>query len=142
MLANPSKPVLDWFALGMMTPIKDQGLCGSCWSFTAMGVVESCYKIKGKDEIELSSSIALIVLVINMVDSDKQVKPDAWFTRLMISIIQRTEEHSSAKVGFHTDANPTIKLLPKGTLIIAKRGAAILKNRVRISAVPQCLIRT
>jgi len=54
MLADPSKPVLDWFALGMMTPVKEQGLCGSCWSFTAMGVVEGCYKINKKTDIDLS----------------------------------------------------------------------------------------
>ena len=59
MLADPSTPALDWFALGMMTPIKDQGLCGSCWSFTAMGVVEGCYKIKTKGDIDLSEQYCI-----------------------------------------------------------------------------------
>jgi type I restriction enzyme, S subunit len=72
--------------------------------------------------------------------SDNHVEPDAWFMKVddfnnpanRRSIVQ-------TKVGFQTAANPKIKLIPKDTLIIAKRGAAILKNRVRISAVPLVL---
>jgi putative hemolysin len=34
----------DW-----MTPVKNQGSCGSCWAFSAVGVVEAIYNIASND---------------------------------------------------------------------------------------------
>jgi PKD repeat protein/predicted secreted protein len=34
----------SWLTQGIMTPIEDQGQCGSCWSFAACGVFESQIK--------------------------------------------------------------------------------------------------
>lgn len=43
------------------------------------------------------------------------------------------------KISFRVADNPDFKVLPLETIIIAKRGAAILKNRVRTTAVPVAL---
>jgi len=43
-VGNPSK--LLWTDKGKVTPVKDQGSCGSCWSFGAVGGLETTYAVK------------------------------------------------------------------------------------------------
>ena len=45
---------IDWVAEGMVSEVKDQGACGSCWSFSTTGSIESAYKIKNGKDILLS----------------------------------------------------------------------------------------
>ena len=49
---------VDWQALGLIARVKDQGTCGSCWAFGAIGAAEMIYNKqsnrKFKDFIELS----------------------------------------------------------------------------------------
>jgi len=45
--ANPAS--MDWRDHGVVTPVKNQGGCGSCWAFSATEVVESHYAIATGD---------------------------------------------------------------------------------------------
>ena len=44
----------DWRDQKMVTPVKDQGSCGSCWAFSTGEVIESAYAIAGHPLTELS----------------------------------------------------------------------------------------
>lgn len=65
---------------------------------------------------------------------------DAWFMKVDdFNLPANFRQIVTTQIGFVADKNPSFKLLPLGTIIIAKRGAAILKNRVRTTAVPVAL---
>jgi C1A family cysteine protease len=53
---------IDWSATGAVTPVKDQGQCGSCWSFSTTGALEGAYKIKYNSLVSFSEQ--------NFVDCD------------------------------------------------------------------------
>ena len=66
--------------------------------------------------------------------------PDAWFMKVDdFNLPSNRRKIIRTKIGFRAADNRFFKLHPPGTLIIAKRGAAILKNRVRVTAVPIAL---
>ncbi|XP_055594198.1 digestive cysteine proteinase 1 [Uranotaenia lowii] len=45
---------LDWRIRGAVTPVKDQSVCGSCWSFGTTGHLESAYFLKTKKLMRFS----------------------------------------------------------------------------------------
>lgn len=52
MLRAPSS--VDWRKKGVVSPVKNQKHCGSCWAFAATEAIESAYALKGHSVPELS----------------------------------------------------------------------------------------
>jgi cathepsin L len=59
--AQTNQTGVNWITAGCVTPVKDQGNCGSCWTFSATGALEGAHCIKAGPANLLSFSEQQII---------------------------------------------------------------------------------
>lgn len=101
-------------------------------------IPESWDAIKGREAFVVVTGGCSSVDALTMPRQGRT--PDAWFMKVDdFNDPANRRTIVRAKIGFRADENRLFKVLPLRTVVIAKRGAAIMKNRVRTTAVPVSL---
>jgi len=98
---------VDWRTQGYVTPMKDQGQCGSCWAFSATGSLEGQYfKTNGK----LLSFSDQQLVDCTYVSSRDSCATGGWMDEAFDSVISRGGIQLDSTYPYTSGTNPVYNL--------------------------------
>merc|ERR1712136_709970 len=103
---NVLKKHVDWVKKGYVTPIKDQGQCGSCWAFSTTGSIEGQHFAKTGNLTSLAEAVQKIGPISVAVDaghSSFQLYKKGIYSEKLCSSTK--PDHGVLAVGFGEDSN-------------------------------------
>ena len=98
---------VDWRTQGYVTPMKDQGQCGSCWAFSATGSLEGQYfKTNGK----LLSFSDQQLVDCTYVSTRDSCATGGWMDEAFNSVISRGGIQLDSTYPYTSGTNPVYNL--------------------------------
>ncbi|XP_003221753.2 cathepsin O [Anolis carolinensis] len=97
---KPLPAKFDWRDKGIVTKVRNQGVCGGCWAFSVVGIIESVHAIKRNVLEELSVQQVIDCSYINSgCRGGSPVGALGWINQTRVKLVRDSEYHFQAETG-------------------------------------------
>ncbi|XP_010626311.1 cathepsin O [Fukomys damarensis] len=100
-IPNTSLPLrFDWRDKHVVTPVRNQQMCGGCWAFSVVGAVESAWAIRGQPLEDLSAQQVIDCSYNNFgCNGGSPVSALSWLNKTRVKLVRDSEYPFKAQNG-------------------------------------------